>query len=67
MRITLELHELLEAKLNRLLDCEGQGEALQSRVLGLLEEILDERLQDFPDDWTIEMAFSDLGEHSATW
>ena len=50
MIVTLELNELLEAKLARLVDCEGEGEHPASRALTLLEEALNVALEDFPDD-----------------
>lgn len=63
MKITLELNELLEAKLTRLLDCEGEGEHPESRALTLLEEAIDVALEDYPDDnWDDLEEFVSLGE-----
>jgi hypothetical protein len=63
MKITLELNEILEAKLTRLLEHEGEGEHLNSRALGLLEEAIDVALEDYPDEsWDISEEFASLGE-----
>lgn len=45
MKMTLELNEILEAKLIELLEFEGQGEHPESRILGLLEKVIDEELE----------------------
>lgn len=63
MKLVLELNEILEAKLARLLEHEGQGEDPASRALGLLEQMIDEELQDYPDEsWSIGEEFASLGE-----
>jgi hypothetical protein len=59
MKLVLELNEILEAKLTRLLDCEGEGEHPSSRALTLLEEAIDVALEDYPiDDWDISEEFA---------
>lgn len=63
MKITLELNKLLEAKLTRLLECEGKGEHPESRALTLLEEAINVGLEDFPyENWCDLDEFLNLGE-----
>lgn len=63
MKLVLELNEILEAKFTRLLEHEALGEDPESRALGLLEQMIDEVLQDYPDEsWSIEEEFASLGE-----
>lgn len=57
--MNINLPPEIAAKLTRLLDCEGEDEHPESRVLTLLEEAIDVALEDYPDDnW--DEAFEEL-------
>lgn len=62
MNINLQFTPEIEAKLNRLLDCEGEGEHPNSRVLTLLEEAIDVALEDYLDDNWDDLEEFSLGE-----